>query len=118
MTEYIKTSEAKKAIQELDDIIKAQKQMLQIQYDKNDTLQYTVSRLEADCKRKDEARENANEKAHEWEGRCNMLENEKSYLENELDKAVSFIKYLDNNYSSYLTEDERFAYWRGVKGVE
>lgn len=30
----------------------------------------------------------------------------------ERDKAVTFIKYLDRNYSSYMTEDERFDEWR------
>ena len=30
----------------------------------------------------------------------------------ERDKAVEFIKYLDNNYSSYMTEDEKFEEWR------
>ena len=27
--------------------------------------------------------------------------------------AVEFIKYLDRNYSGYMTEDERFEQWRG-----
>lgn len=30
----------------------------------------------------------------------------------ERDKAVEFIKYLDRNYSSYMTEDEKFEEWR------
>ena len=30
----------------------------------------------------------------------------------ERDKAVEFIKYLDKNYSSYMTEDEKFEEWR------
>jgi hypothetical protein len=29
------------------------------------------------------------------------------------DVAVEFIKYLDRNYSGYMSEDERFAEWRG-----
>ena len=27
-------------------------------------------------------------------------------------KAIEFIKYLDRNYSSYMTEDEKFGEWR------
>ena len=30
----------------------------------------------------------------------------------ERDKAIEFIKYLDRNYSSYMTEDEKFGEWR------
>ena len=30
----------------------------------------------------------------------------------ERDKAIEFIKYLDKNYSSYMTEDEKFEEWR------
>ncbi len=30
----------------------------------------------------------------------------------ERNKAVEFIKYLDRNYSSYMTEDEKFEEWR------
>lgn len=30
----------------------------------------------------------------------------------ERNKAVEFIKYLDKNYSSYMTEDEKFEEWR------
>jgi hypothetical protein len=30
----------------------------------------------------------------------------------ERDKAVEFIKYLDKNYSCYMTEDEKFEEWR------
>lgn len=30
----------------------------------------------------------------------------------ERDKAIKFIKYLDYNYSSYMTEDEKFSEWR------
>ena len=32
--------------------------------------------------------------------------------------AVEFIKYLDRNYSGYMTEDERFAEWRGRRESE
>lgn len=32
--------------------------------------------------------------------------------------AVEFIKYLDRNYSGYITEDERFAEWRGPQEAE
>lgn len=36
---------------------------------------------------------------------------ELSALKKDYEKAVDFIKYLDRNYSSYMTEDERFENW-------
>lgn len=45
---------------------------------------------------------------------CEHFKNKAEITEviKERDKAVEFIKYLDKNYSSYMTEDEKFEEWR------
>lgn len=47
-------------------------------------------------------------------GDCEYFKNKAEITEviSERDKAVEFIKYLDKNYSSYMTEDEKFEEWR------
>lgn len=42
-----------------------------------------------------------------------MLKAELEQVKAERDKAVGFIKYLDFNYSGYMSEDKRFSQWRG-----
>ena len=40
------------------------------------------------------------------------LVNELEKVKRERDVAIKFIKYIDQNYSSYMTEDEKFEGWR------
>lgn len=49
------------------------------------------------------------------EARGRLIEKYKSRLDEairEREAAIDFIKYLDRNYSSYMTEDEKFTQWR------
>lgn len=49
------------------------------------------------------------------EARGRLIEKYKSRLDEairEREAAIDFIKYLDRNYSSYMTEDEKFSQWR------
>lgn len=49
------------------------------------------------------------------EARGRLIEKYKARLDEairEREAAIDFIKYLDRNYSSYMTEDEKFSQWR------
>ena len=46
-----------------------------------------------------------------WRERTNALQDE-------LNKAIAFIQYLDKNYSGYMSEEDKFEEWRGKYGKD
>lgn len=43
-----------------------------------------------------------------------QLENQLATVTAERAKAVEFIRYLDKQYSGYMSEEDRFSKWRGL----